>query len=124
MGYNTTLVVLNDALHEIREDKDFGRKVYEAALTVSRGKRVDISIGGFANVATVIETHHADGIKLIAVGGNCGQDLGYVGNYNATELDMLKALADKLGYSVSKKRQPKKDPMSQVLNEGDGTYKP
>lgn len=103
MGYNSTLVIMNDALHEIRDDKDFGKKVYDAVLTVTRGKSVDIAIGGFCNVATVIETHHADSIKLIAVGGNYGQDLGYTGSYNSTPEELLKTLADNLGYRVVKK---------------------
>jgi hypothetical protein len=103
MGYNSTLVILNDALHEIEKDKDFGKKVHDAVITVNRGKPVDISSGFHCNAATVIETHHADQISLIAVGGNCGQDFGYVGNYRSKPLDMLKALADKLGYRIVKK---------------------
>lgn len=104
MGYNTTLVVLNDALHEIENDAEFGRKVSQATRMVTRGKPVDISSGGHCNAATVIETHHADGINLIAVGGNCGQDLGYMGGYRSESIDLLKSLADKLGYRIVKKR--------------------
>jgi hypothetical protein len=104
MGYNTTLIILNDALHEIRDDVHFGSKVYHAAIRVSGNlKPIDISSGWHANAATVIEMHHADQIKLIAIGGNCGQDLGYVGDYRAKPIDMLKALAESLGYRVSKK---------------------
>jgi hypothetical protein len=104
MGYNTTLIILNDALHEIKDDKDFGAKVYHAAIRVSGNlKPIDISSGHFANAATVIEMHHADEIKLLAVGGNYAQDLGYMGNYRSKPTDWLKALADSLGYRVSKK---------------------
>lgn len=108
MGYNTTLIVLNDALHEIENDKDFGMKVAQATRKVSLGKEVDISSGYHCNAATVIETHHADGIKLIAVGGNCGQDLGYVGGYRSNPEDMLRSLADSMGFKVSKKRTTSK----------------
>lgn len=106
MGYNTTMIVLNDALDQIRNDKEFGKKVYEASLMVTNRGKQDISSGGHCNAATVIECHHADHMKLIAVGGNCGQDLGYVGGYRSEPLDMLKALASELGYNLVKK--PKK----------------
>lgn len=104
MGYNSTVIVLNDALHEIRNDAEFGKKVAEAIshLSVDR-KPIDIWAGSHCNAATVIETHHADGIKLIAVGGNCGQELGYVGGYRSTPEDMLRNLADSLGYRLVKK---------------------
>lgn len=109
MGYNTTLVVLNDALHQIKEDKEFGAKVYSAALRVSGNLRpIDISAGMHCNAATVIETHHADTIKLIAVGGNYGQDLGYHGNYRSTPEEILKSLADSMGYRLVKKHAKKK----------------
>ena len=103
MGYNTTIIVLNDALHQIKEDEEFGRKVYNAALIVSRGKPIDIPSGNHCNAATVVETHHADQIKLIAVGGNAGTDLGYAGNWRATPVEMLRQLAESLGYRIVKK---------------------
>lgn len=105
MGYNTTLVILNDALHEIENDKEFGMKVAQAARRVSGyGHSLDIDSGNHCNAATVVETHHADQIKLIAVGGNCGEDLGYVGNWNANKEQMLRSLAESMGFTVSKKR--------------------
>jgi len=108
MGYNTTLVVLNDALHQIENDPEFGKKVARAAQLVWHGKAVDISSGNHCNAATVIESHHADEMHLIAVGGNYGQKLGYVGSYRAQPLDMLKSLADQMGYNISKKRTRRK----------------
>lgn len=107
MGYNTTIIVLNDALHEIETDTDFGRKLAQAVRGLSVGKRGTIGAGCHANAATAIETHHADGIHLIAIGGNTGQDLGYMGGYRCNEVDLLKSLADKLGYRVSKKPKAK-----------------
>lgn len=106
MGYNSTLIVLNDALHQIKDDKEFGEKVYNAVLTVNRGKPVDIYSGNHCNAATVIETHHADSLRLIAVGGNCGQDLGYAGSYSFKPEEMLKILADRLGYRIVRKKLP------------------
>jgi hypothetical protein len=111
MGYNTTLIVLNDALHEIEEDPEFGKKVAQATRKASmlrEGDRgIDIRSGCHVNAATVVETHHADQVKLIAVGGNCGQDLGYHGGYRSDKEDLLRSLADDLGYRIVKKSKPK-----------------
>jgi hypothetical protein len=75
MGYNTTVVVLNDALAEIEQDPDFGKKLARAIRLASRGLQ-DVSAHGkhcmFANAAQVIETHHADYDVLVKIGGNTG----------------------------------------------------
>lgn len=108
MGFNTTLLILNDALTEISGDKEFGAKVYLACREQwGSGKRVDIPSERLANAATLISQHHADMIKLIAVGGNTAQDLGTVGFSNATPEEMLKDWAKQLGYRVVKQRKKK-----------------
>src|SRR6516164_10009149 len=75
VGFNTTMIVLNDALHAIENDKDFGKKVAQAIrdlnLRPDDGRGIDISSGNNANAATVVEQHHADYSVLCAVGGNC-----------------------------------------------------
>lgn len=78
MGFNTTVVVLNDALGEIRNDPEFGRRLADAIAHVQRGKPVDVpahSIKGgiHCNAAVVIETHHADYMVTVRVGGNYGE---------------------------------------------------
>lgn len=70
MGFNTTVLVLNDALHHIENDPEFGRKLVQAIQAVSRGSQVDISSNGHCNAATVIESHHADYDVLVKIGGN------------------------------------------------------
>ncbi len=97
MGFVSTIVVLNDQLADIAKDKDFGKKVEQAILSLSMGKPVDIT------GSSAIETHHADGIHLIAVGGNMGEDLGWVGSYAATKEQMLRNWASNLGYNIHKK---------------------
>lgn len=72
MGFNSTLVVLNDALGYIADDKDFGKKVEQAVLMINRGNPVNISAGCFVNAAHVVETHHNSAHSVIAVGGNLG----------------------------------------------------
>ena len=114
MGYNTSMIILNDGLRLIAEDKDFGKKIQSAALSF-KGKSIDISSGGFANIASVVETHHADSVSVVAFGGNCGvpvMDNNLYGYWSANDgtqdgrVKILKAIAEELGYSIRKK--PKK----------------
>lgn len=117
MGFQTSFVILNDALGYIEEDREFGRRIVSAVNSIaSRGiskyqPAVDLYArngrGGSCSAGTAIETHHADGQVLVAFGGNMGKSLGYVGNYRATEEDMLRAAADKLGFRLVKKPQKK-----------------
>ena len=108
MGYNSTLIILNDSLHEIESDKDFGKKVHDAVLEVNRGKPVTIRSGSHVNAATVVESHHADFMRILAVGGNSASDLGYGGSYRATPEEILKHLAEQLGYRLVKMPTKKK----------------
>lgn len=109
MGYNTTVVFLNDALGDIEYDPDFGKKLADAVLQVQRGKSVDVSAGSHVNAATVIESHHADYYSAVLVGGNYGHRLpGSVGirHWDKTseiELAYLRELAHAHGYDLRKK---------------------
>lgn len=105
MGYNTTLIVLNDALDQIRKDKEFGFNVAQAISKLSvvpKGHTVDIMSGNHGNAASVIESHHADMVKLISVGGNNAHDLGYVGFWQSKPEDILREYAKSLGYRIVK----------------------
>lgn len=78
MGYNTTIVVMNDSIDQIRKDSKFGEKVYDAILEAScYRKPVDISSGNHCNAATVVETHHADASVYVKVGQNCGEVVSF-----------------------------------------------
>jgi len=112
MGFNSTLVIMNDSLHEIAKDKNFGKKVSDAVQRVDHEKYVDISSGCCGNAATVVDCHHADGTALIAVGGNCATVLmPYAGSYRHHTKEgqerMLRAWADELGFRVAKKPKRK-----------------
>lgn len=115
MGWNTSMIVLNDALHMIEEDTQFGANVAKAVRQlnmrgVSKYRPIldvpAISPSGnsiHANAASVIEQHHADYTVLVAFGGNTARSLGHVGGYRSTDEDILRALADKMGYRIVKK---------------------
>lgn len=110
MGFNTTVVVLNDALGDIENDVNFGKKLSTAIRLQSVTKRdEDVSAGPSCNAATVIEQHHADISVLVAVGGNCGTYLCSIYEYRHNEIvtqeRLLQSLADKLGYTVKKKKE-------------------
>lgn len=105
MGYNTSVIILNDALDAIENDKEFGKKIAQA-IQNNRFPE-DISSGCNANAASVIETHHADFSVLLACGGNCMSELGSVYNFRHNteecQVQLLQMLADQLGYKITKK---------------------
>ncbi len=68
MGFNTTVVILNDSLHDIEHDPDFGKNLAQAIYFLSSNNEpFHVSSNGSSNAAIVIETHHADYTTLIAV---------------------------------------------------------
>jgi hypothetical protein len=77
MGYNCTVVVLHDALDQIENDPEFGRKLSKAITSSQFGPDNDhlarwVSAGNHGNAAYVVESHHADYQVLVRVGGNIG----------------------------------------------------
>lgn len=98
MGYNSTIVIYNDALSSIERNPNFGKELDRAIGEVACWNRpVDIP-GGM-----VVETHHADGDAIVRIGGNRGEVLGYT--YHAQDkLDVLKQLAREMGYRLVKKQ--------------------
>jgi hypothetical protein len=130
MGFNTTVVVMNDALSDIANDPDFGKNLADAVSRSCLGDQVDVPAysyrrngydkgwtGVYCNAATVIETHHADQTTLVAVGGNCGTNLGTFWPYGEGTLEerMLRELADKLGYRLVKKAPKKVRVMKEAI---------
>lgn len=119
MGYNTTILILNDGLSDIKNNlKEWFDKVqHHIGLnhTSDAGTRDgkahyslgDVSAGCHANPSTVVATHHADETLVIAVGGNCATVLGHFWNANhhtdEAQLKLLKEMADARGYRLVKK---------------------
>jgi len=114
MGFNTTVVVLNDALGYIEDDPDFGKNLARAISEVGgRGGRVDVAArssrgGVHCNAATVVETHHADSTVIVAVGGNLGLELGRAWGHKWNDkVAILKSLAANMGFYIRKKPERK-----------------
>jgi hypothetical protein len=107
MGWNTTVVVMNDSLSNIENDPDFGKNLGSAIREhVSRRKeRVDVRARGAGNAASVIAQAHADVVSVVLVGGNYGRVIAQEhngGNHKDPEdqVKLLREAARKLGYSL------------------------
>lgn len=107
MGYNTTIVLMNDALHDIANDESFGGKLSSAVKHhYVKNKPIDVSANSFANAATVLGTEHSSVVIPYLIGGNIGKKVDKIylsWNDDSKEEKLLKLLAAKLGYSLRKK---------------------
>ena len=76
MGLNTTVVIYNDALQFIKEDKEFGKRLYDAIMENYRTRKSACVItdfgSGVQDAGRVIEQHHANFDVTVVVGGNTG----------------------------------------------------
>jgi hypothetical protein len=114
MGWNTSVVIMNDALNEIEKDSDFGKNLARAIdECASKGpsftKGVYVSSLCHVNAATVIETHHADQLVPLLIGGNMGKILGNRDNcyisYAADNEHALREIARSMGYDLVKRKK-------------------
>lgn len=99
-------MILNDHLHILEEDPEGGRRIAEAIkeLPINNAKPVWIR-GKSCSYGYAIETHHADGISICAVGGNVGKKIAEVFYcYDFDKLEILKKVADQFGYRLVKKK--------------------
>ena len=108
MGYNTSMIVRNDSLHDIENDPNFGKSVADAIKQLSPSRHPNgVDVAGRGS-ATVIETHHADYTTVIAFGGNYASVVhdmcGYSHHKPEFKLRLLQELAADLGYRLVKKK--------------------
>lgn len=86
MGYNVTVVLMQDARHEIERDPDFGRRLFEAAeglgtaVSVLGRTAVPVDAGGgrYGNAAHVAGVQHSSETKLFSTHGNICEDLSVI----------------------------------------------
>jgi hypothetical protein len=116
MGYNTAIVVMNDALSAIKDDPKFGENLYYAVLESQRGKPVDIPAhtyrdgevrGVYCNAATVVSCAHADDPQVVVVKYNTGYAAKYKETLPDHVIEDMKWVLKQHGYRVSK--EPKKE---------------
>jgi hypothetical protein len=110
MGYNSTIVIVNDAIDMIANDKDFGKSVANAirSMSMTQGQRVDIASGNHCNAAHLVEIHHADESVVVVVGGNLGVKrahvYGWKHNEDEVQRQLIEEWACRLGYELVKKK--------------------
>ena len=108
MGYQTTLVIKNDALNDIDTDpKGWWDKTSQIIQGFFGAKPRDYGHGTHSNGFTVASVAHADVTTVIAVGQNHSTVLGQYSRQDhhtpEKQVELLKKLADDLGYRLVKK---------------------
>lgn len=113
MGFRTVVVLNNDQASEWEKDPELGRKIFLAASMQQFGHEDGTDLARRTlPYGQAIEQVHADTQTVAFLDGYGGKAVAWSHWYRSqTEeqknLEMLKALADKLGYRVVKK--PTKD---------------
>lgn len=98
MGYNTAVVVLNDTMHEIERDTEFGQKLAFHCRQVE-GPRAGSEYGPHGIKA--LPPAHADTLQIVGIGGNTIRALGYA-HLDADDLAVVKSMAYRLGYRLTR----------------------
>ena len=96
MGFNTAVIIRNDFLHQIKDDPEFGQKVYGAIISNGRGPYHGQSFD-------VLPSDHADNTQIVAIGGNSIRTLGYGGDWGAEDETILRNLAHRMGFKLVRK---------------------
>ena len=111
MGFNSTLLLLNDQLSSIeRNPVAFVKEMLNAISSIGcSGDQQDFWPGQ----STVMSVSHADTVTVLAVGGNHATVLGRVrngGKHHTTEDQefILKRLADEYGFRLVRKSKKKR----------------
>jgi hypothetical protein len=101
MGLNTACIIRNDFLNEIEEDAKFGKKIADAVRYASHPEHAPYHGQGF----DVLPCTHADYLQVVVVGGNLLRRLGsgYGGPWTADDAEVLRVLADQMGFKLVKK---------------------
>lgn len=73
MGYNTQVLIMNDALDALEEHPE----QFVTGIVRQLHNGGDVSVGGYVNAATVIPTAHADRFRLLASHGNLMLELSF-----------------------------------------------
>jgi len=109
MGLNSTVLILNDSFNEIEQDpKKFVEEMLNNINQANFPREGYEQTGFDPGQSKVMSCAHADMVTILAVGGNHATQLGqfYNNGIHHTEeaqVQLLRGLADKYGYSLRKK---------------------
>lgn len=110
MGFNSVLLICNDAISAINEDPEGWWREAWQALSRPGSHPTTFGFGGYVNYFQAVSNEHADVVKLIAVGGNYATVLDSFMDRRAShhteegQVEILKRAAKKLGYRLVRKR--------------------
>jgi hypothetical protein len=108
MGFRTVVILNNDLAHEWSHDPELGNKIVRDMNYVNDKDR----FSELSNYGRVIECTHADTQTLMLIDSLQGTPVAH-GFWSRTEdadaikLKMLRDMADRLGYRISKKPEVK-----------------
>jgi hypothetical protein len=108
MGFRTVVVLNNDQAHEWENDPNLGEKIWTSASLLGHPELNDRFQYG-----NIVEQVHADTQTLAVLDGYGGKPVAYT-HWNREQTDevrnlaLLKDLADRMGYRISKKPKAKK----------------
>lgn len=113
MGFQTTLVIKNDAINDIDSDPKGWWQETMSQIQGFFGKNPkSYGFGSHSNGFEVASVHHADVTSVIAVGQNHSTVLGqYWHQHHHTEeaqVEILKKMAKEHGYKLVKETAKKK----------------
>jgi hypothetical protein len=99
MGYLTPVILLNDAMHEFREDpKLFGEAILDGVDKANRENgQVSVGFKGYCNYINVERSRHADHHALFLSMGNC---VTVVGAYEKDWEDLIERNPELAGRMV------------------------
>lgn len=115
MGFNSTLVIRNDAAGMIEKDTDFGAKVIDGIRRFDRSKD-PVRISSFcSDAARVVACDHDRSFQGLVVGLCSAWSMGFAGSWSERmrdcmteeqrKIEFLRNMADALGYRLVKRRQ-------------------
>lgn len=107
MGLRTVVVLANDLASEWMNDPELGKKIMHAAAVASYGAGGRSDARSILPYGHIVEQVHGDTQTVAFLDGYSGKAMAYSNWHRGQtteqkELEMLKALAEKLGYRVSK----------------------
>lgn len=111
MGFNTVALILNDAVHQIEQDPDFGKNVGYAVASFSwPPNRRDVSIGARSPkgdssypALTIVSMAHADTPQVCVVAYNSGASL-WDKDCPEWAINAAAAALEHHGYKVTKRK--------------------
>jgi hypothetical protein len=94
MGLNTPAIIINDELYRLK-DPEAGPAI--ARLVQGAGK------GDSQYGVKTLQCSHSSSMQIVAVGGNTIRTIGY-GDAADCDEALLRKMADRMGFTISKKR--------------------